>query len=231
MTTDRTWTVNDIQTAVRAAGSHWFDPDTMRSFGTRVLPSVYQGDGGVFFVTSEKQFDGTRGYTVRRFTPDGASIHTVGELAGYPTAQEARTAARVEARGEGKAPVQTTAEEFRPVTVLEQFLSDLRAHGKRTASEDIARELIRLAGKYHRLMEQFCNGFQTPRMEALAEKRREEFETAILDIANRVGASAAMFSGDPRGATVKLRFADGATNDFGGKGWIVPTSERDESDD
>lgn len=74
--TATTWTINDIKAAVRATGSHWFDPDTMRFFGTRVSETVYQGSGGVYFVTSEKPPHGPRQCTVRRFNPDTADIAT-----------------------------------------------------------------------------------------------------------------------------------------------------------
>lgn len=71
------YTVNDIKSAVRASGSHFFDPGTMRTFGSRVLPNVFQGPGGVYFVTSEKCGDSPRNYTVRQFFPADAGISTI----------------------------------------------------------------------------------------------------------------------------------------------------------
>lgn len=58
----------DIWQANRAAGSHWFDPSTMRFFRTRVSSTVYPFEGGAAFVTSE-QYDDTSPslYTVRVF--------------------------------------------------------------------------------------------------------------------------------------------------------------------
>lgn len=79
--------------ANRESGSHYFDADTMRFFGSRVLDGVY---GGRFFVTSERTgFDRSspRAYSVREFMPDG-TIETYGEFNGYATAGTARTAAR-----------------------------------------------------------------------------------------------------------------------------------------
>ncbi len=84
---------DEIMRANRESGGHYFDADTMRFFGSRVLPAVY---GGRFFVTSERSgFDSSspRRYSVREFMPDG-SIETVGEFNGYPTRGQAQTAAR-----------------------------------------------------------------------------------------------------------------------------------------
>ena len=59
----------------------------------------------------------------------------------------------------------------------------------------------------------------------MEETKREFFLNRFLEmeqIAREIGVAAAVFGGDPRGCTVKLTFADGATNDFGGEGWCVP---------
>lgn len=77
-----TWTINGIQAAVMGSGSHWFDRDTLRWFRCRVGEKVYQGPGGVYFVTSEKgPFEHSkRAYTVRQFHPQDNGIDTVGEF-------------------------------------------------------------------------------------------------------------------------------------------------------
>jgi hypothetical protein len=84
------FTIDAIRQASRESGSHFFDADTMRFFGSRVLDTVYAGR---LFITSERSgFDNpVRSYTVREFMPDG-SIETVGEFNGYATAGQARTA-------------------------------------------------------------------------------------------------------------------------------------------
>lgn len=233
-TNEQTWTVNSIQAAMRARGSHWWDPDTMRCFGTRPLPTVYQGPGGVYFVTGDKDYDGRRGYTVRRFNPETAEIDTVGDVAGFTREGAIRRAKEhaIKAPGTGLlvAPedgglpcaargLKETTEAFRPVTVLEQFVADLRAHGDPKANGDEARELMNLARRHHKQAEEACNGERDEINPVLEDRIRKE--------AARVGASGVVFSGDPRGCTVKLTFADGATNDFGRKGWVVPTGEGD----
>lgn len=89
-------TIRQIRGANRAAGQHWFDPDTLAFFNSRIHQRVY---GGRFFVTSERDdypngaWDGERRYTVRRAEDDG-TISTFGEFGQYPTAREAHSAAR-----------------------------------------------------------------------------------------------------------------------------------------
>ena len=72
--------VEQIISASQRAGSHYFDPSSMRFFRCRVLPSVFHGRGGVFFVTSEKGPSEVRRYTVRQFNPENADVATVGEF-------------------------------------------------------------------------------------------------------------------------------------------------------
>lgn len=79
-----TRTIDDIRTANRVRGFHFFSPDSMRFFRTRVGERVYQGPGGVYFVTSEQfvspGYIDPRKYTVRRFNPDTGNVGTVGEF-------------------------------------------------------------------------------------------------------------------------------------------------------
>jgi hypothetical protein len=238
-TTNQLWTVNTIKEANRAAGGHWFDPDTMRSFGTKVLPTVYQGPGGVYFVTRDRkgfrEEDGY-GYTVRRFdyaTGSVESVKGVNVSVGALTKRQAVAMASNRASaGEvlpgNRGTVQTTEEAYRPVSVLQQFIDDLKAHGDpATATADNAEQLIILSRKHHKLMEADCNGtVQLYDEEGNDKPRLRKLREHIALIAMHVGATAVDFSGDPRGCTVKLTFADGATNDFGGEGWCVPTETK-----
>jgi uncharacterized protein (DUF1330 family) len=60
---------------------HFFDRKTLRFFDSRIERSVYQGPGGVYFLTSE-QFHGSEGYTrprkwtVRHFNTETGAINT-----------------------------------------------------------------------------------------------------------------------------------------------------------
>jgi hypothetical protein len=83
------YTIKQIEEANRAAGQHFFAPDTMRFFNSRVLSGVY---GGRYFVTSEKGPDGVRAYTVRECLENG-HVETVGEFQEYATPRAAIRAA------------------------------------------------------------------------------------------------------------------------------------------
>ena len=89
-------TIEAIKTAARVAGSHFFDASTMRFFASKTLPDVFNGPGGIFFITSEKKCfnDYTRVFTVRRFKPEDADVITVEGCYQMPSAAIARTAAR-----------------------------------------------------------------------------------------------------------------------------------------
>lgn len=241
-TTTQRWTVNAIKEAVRATGSHWFDPDTMSFFGTKVLPAVYQGPGGIYFVTSDHDYQRRRGFTVRKFSPETNDVDTVGEVAGYdrPGAiQQAKLLAirmagterlvdpeaggvPYEARG-----LEVIEEPFEPVTVLEQFLTDLRKHGNPEATTNNAVRLINFAARHHRLMEDACNGARVYDDQGECEPlpRLASLRSAIREEAAQCGAKP-QFQGDPRGVTVKLIFKDGYTNDLGHTGYCVPTSQK-----
>ena len=98
------YTIRDIKRMNKNSGLHWFSPDTMRFFRSRVGDKVYQGNGGVYFISSE-QFVGSDGrsgermYTVRKFDPVTASIDTVGDF-NKLTYQQARYAASKLAKDE-----------------------------------------------------------------------------------------------------------------------------------
>lgn len=229
-TTTKKWTVNAIKDAMRAAGSHWFDPDTMRCFGTVVLPTVYQGPGGVYFVTKDDQYrrELPKRYTVRKYNPVDNDIDTVGELNAHATADDAKQEAR---RMAGRGLVKTT-ETFREVSNLDQFAHDLQKHsnperGTETKTVEAAKELIHLAAMHHKYMEGQCNG-EWPYANR-TDDDRDEHPPVVRQCRGRViilaglFAAGVIFSGDPRGCTVKLTFKDGATNDFGKEGWCVPT--------
>lgn len=103
------YSADDIRRASHDAGSHFFDPDTMRGFGSRLLEPVYLAAGGgrSYFVTSERDrpFDsfpgawgGARRYTVRVIAWAGAQ--TIDEptggagFGGYASRSGAVNAAR-----------------------------------------------------------------------------------------------------------------------------------------
>lgn len=89
-------TMSDVRSyANRSGHGHWFSAPTMRFFGTRLGKAVYNGPGGVFFVTSERFWrDGSpRLYTVRALLRNGG-VDTAGEFQGYATRAAAHRAAK-----------------------------------------------------------------------------------------------------------------------------------------
>ena len=88
----------DIRRANKAAGRFWFSPDTLRFFKSRIGDTVYEGPGGVFFVSSEKPPHGPRAHTVRQFDPETKSVATVGPFC-TSSSYSARGRAALLARG------------------------------------------------------------------------------------------------------------------------------------
>lgn len=76
-----TYSIENIVRMNKNAGYHFFDKDAMRSFGSRVSDQVYQREGGIFFVTSEKcrYSDEPRGYKARQFLPETGQIKSVSD--------------------------------------------------------------------------------------------------------------------------------------------------------
>lgn len=91
-----------IAAAIRASGSHWAAPETMRMFGSRILTGtagLRDGVAVVWFVSSERDRAGAwtrkRRYTVRVF--DGDSVTTVGQFGEHKSSREAGKALRAAA--------------------------------------------------------------------------------------------------------------------------------------
>ena len=92
-----------------------------------------------------------------------------------------------------------------------------------------AEKIMRYGATLGRLAEELCNGYQDcqgnwdqERTQA-AERKQERIEAKTQATATEIGGRC-LFQGDPRGATVKIIFPDGYTNDWGHTGICVPTS-------
>jgi hypothetical protein len=90
--------MTQIKQLARDTGSHFFDRDAIRFFGSRILSTVY---GGRFFITSEQADDtsiwnGERRYTIRDAVYRGGKLYidTIGEFGYYLTAEDAKRQAR-----------------------------------------------------------------------------------------------------------------------------------------
>jgi len=91
--------IDYIKTANKVRGFFFFEPATLRGFSSRIMADVFEGPGGIFFVTSEKRRgfrceDGERLYTVRRFNKATGSVDTEGEFQGFRTRKQALSRAR-----------------------------------------------------------------------------------------------------------------------------------------
>lgn len=87
-------TIGELKALARENGNHWFDRETMRSFGTRIESGII---GECYFITSEQHMDGPRKFTVRKFDATG-EVDTVGEFCGHDTIHQARECVRMELR-------------------------------------------------------------------------------------------------------------------------------------
>lgn len=84
---------------------HFFEPDAMRFFRSRVAELAYRGPGGTYFVTSEQFEDSTgkrwkRLYTVRQFNPETGGVSTVEGFQRYSSRSGATDAAMRAAKGQ-----------------------------------------------------------------------------------------------------------------------------------
>lgn len=107
-------TKSDLKSKVKAAGSHYFDRDTMRFFNSKLI-SVYEGPNGVYFVTYERGPHGPGAYSVRRFS--GTNVSTVGTFMGHnkPSAQaEAKQLAGRAVHAKRKKSTRGTAKRQKP---------------------------------------------------------------------------------------------------------------------
>ncbi len=81
----QTMIITEIKSRNRDAGFYFFEKAALRFFDSHIESRVYNGVGGVYFITSE-QFHGSndcvapRKWTVRKFTPETGDIDTVGEF-------------------------------------------------------------------------------------------------------------------------------------------------------
>src|SRR4051794_19932627 len=89
------FTVEQIKQANRDAGQHFFSPDTMRFFKSRVMDFV---TGGRFFVTSEQNgYSDPRMWSIREAMPDG-TIESYSEFQQYSSGAVAKRAAKQAAK-------------------------------------------------------------------------------------------------------------------------------------
>jgi len=217
------WTMADIKAANKAAGKFFFERDTMRFFKSRACRAVYQGPGGVFFVTSEQgpTADDKRRYTVRQFNPDTGEVDTAGEFQAFAAEHAARAEARRLANPAAFIP-DTEPDGDEPLeTAEEASISAMSAEGM---APTYSRIILGAAAAYQRMAEVEC-GRDLTDDERMAERRAENtIRRVIKEMQLGVDPGfGVVFCGDPRGACVKIKVPSGRTDDWGQTGICVPT--------
>jgi hypothetical protein len=76
------WTMAMIRAKNKEVGHNWFSRGAMEFFNSRIERGVYQGSGGIYFVSSEQflPYDSEpkpRKYSVRQFDPETGHVNTV----------------------------------------------------------------------------------------------------------------------------------------------------------
>ena len=124
----------------------------------------------------------------------------------------------------------------------EKFVALIQHHagGDPAQRYSLAQRLMRYGATYGRLQEEQCNGpeinvpFPTEdlykRIQTEWQKRQDaiptkesKIEAAVSDLCSKFDCRA-IFSGDPRGNTIKIAVSSGYSNSWGGEGICVPTS-------
>ncbi len=212
------YSINDIERESLASGSHWFDHDTMRCFGTRCHSQIYNGENGIFFVTGDKTYNDGRAYTVRQWIPEECDVKTIGEFGQYKYRSTAHSTAK---RLAGEAKIMSQV--HNPISAADQLVLDMERNGIELKVED-ATQLILLARTHHRGCEDWCNtGKETTKDWARQKIRKGIDKINAYQQYDEKMYLCPLFSGDPRGCTVRLVLPNGETNDFAKKGWVVPT--------
>lgn len=74
--------VYDMKLWNKQAGKHFFSPDTMHFWNTRISNTLFHSaKGDTYFVTSEDNYDRTlRNYSVRKFVRQTSEVRTIGDF-------------------------------------------------------------------------------------------------------------------------------------------------------
>jgi hypothetical protein len=75
-------------------GFHWFSPDAMRFFKTRILHKTWDVISGYFITSETGPCGGERRYTLRRANAETGNVNTIGEFQAYSTIAQAKGALR-----------------------------------------------------------------------------------------------------------------------------------------
>ena len=219
-------TMAEIIAANEAAGGHWFEPDTLRFFGSEIGRDTVPVAGGWIFVTREESPCGGKAWTAR-IAKDSGDVDTVGEFHEHRTARDAWEAAAEVLRETdvsgadacermaGKTKGSTLRKGELP-TDAGTFAKRLgKAFPKLADSGAVARRLMGKAKLLHSLAEMMCgDGSDNQAEKAEWAERRWDIETADVADLLRAWGIEAEINGDPRGPALKLRVPSGSGDSF-----------------
>jgi hypothetical protein len=81
--------IGDIKELNRKAGQHWFSPDTMRFFKSKIPQDHVGLVNNRYFITSEKSPWDKRKYSIREWLGKSKTIETVGDFGSFNTKSQA----------------------------------------------------------------------------------------------------------------------------------------------
>jgi hypothetical protein len=107
-----------------------------------------------------------------------------------------------------------------------EFVYAMAKHSSATVRQCLA--LMRYAATLQRIAESECNDNLDDFGMKRRDKKKASMRSRVIDLCTELrrdgdAAPAPVFSSDPRGAVLKIRVADGFTNDFAGEGICVPS--------
>lgn len=91
------YSIQDLQRHYEAkTKGHWFKPDTMRFFRSKIHEKLFYSINKIYFISSERgPWDASpRRYSIRSYDPESGFIDTVGDFQKYKTLAAAQLAAR-----------------------------------------------------------------------------------------------------------------------------------------
>ncbi len=95
------YSIQTIKQINREKGRFFFSPAAIQFFNSKIHNKVYQGSGGIYFISSIKFDEHTpRVYSIKKFNPGNGECKTVKNYCGYLNLQEAESKARELAKGE-----------------------------------------------------------------------------------------------------------------------------------
>jgi CTP-dependent riboflavin kinase len=95
------WTIEAMRKRSRECGRYFFSHEAMRTFHSRISGDVFEGAGGIYFVSSQQFIrELPREYTVNRFHPETGAVEVSPSLMRHDTLAAAKKVAKRTARGE-----------------------------------------------------------------------------------------------------------------------------------